>query len=131
MAQGGAFAGRANRDQAMGAFRNLPIHQRAKRRLIQATVLEGRYQGGERAPKFRLGCHGTLLSNALSCGTAARPENHIGSDRPAKGPPAKPPPGSSQLPSARSAAILPLWRRKKMPRPIGNSSAFLIQYSIY
>jgi hypothetical protein len=26
------------------------------------------------------------------------------------------------------AAILPLWRRKKTPRPIGNSSAFLIHY---
>ena len=58
MAHGRAFAGGADRHQAVGALGDLPAHQRAKGRLIERAVLERRDQGGERSPEIRLGCHG-------------------------------------------------------------------------
>src|SRR6266851_5397376 len=44
---GGAFAGSADRDQAVGALGDLPVHQSAKGRFVERAVLEWRDQGGE------------------------------------------------------------------------------------
>ena len=69
MADGRALAGGADRDQAVGALGDLPVHERAEGRLVERAVLEGRDQGGERPPEFCLGCHG-LPPNARFYGTA-------------------------------------------------------------
>ncbi len=85
MAQGRAFAGRADGHQAVGALGDLPVHQAAEGRLVERAVLEWRDQGGERSPELCLGCHGlppTLKKrhdrNWISI--------HIGSGDQAKGP---------------------------------------------
>ena len=58
MAQGGAFAGRADGHQAVGAFGDLPAYQATEGGLVERAVPEWRDQGGERPPELCLGCHG-------------------------------------------------------------------------
>src|SRR6202035_4730260 len=62
-----AFAGRAHRNEAVGALGDLPIDQGAERFLIDSTVLERGYERGERASELGLGSHDT----GPWCGPAA------------------------------------------------------------
>ena len=70
-----AFAGGADRHQAVGALGDLPVDQVAERFLVDGTVLERRDQRGERASKARLGGHDTILGSAC-CGLARRAAAH-------------------------------------------------------
>ena len=59
--QGWAFAGGADRDEALGAFGDLPIHQTPEGFLVDRAVAERRDEGGKRAPEARPGGHDTIL----------------------------------------------------------------------
>ena len=67
VAQGGAFAGRADRHQPMRALRDLPLHKLLERPLVDCAALERRYQRRIRTPE-----HGLLPIIRLSTNTARR-----------------------------------------------------------
>src|SRR5262245_32407930 len=56
-----ALAGGADRDQAVGTFRDLPIHQATKGFLVERSVAEGGDERGKRASEARPGGHGAIL----------------------------------------------------------------------
>jgi hypothetical protein len=52
MRQRWAFSGRANRDETLRTFGNLPFHEVAKRFLVEAAILERRDKRGKRSPEL-------------------------------------------------------------------------------
>src|SRR5262249_49975509 len=56
-----ALAGGADRNQAIGPFGNLPVHQTAKGFLVQRAVAERGNERGKRASEARPGGHDTIL----------------------------------------------------------------------
>src|SRR3569832_2350541 len=65
VAQGRTLAGRADRHQAVRALRDLPLHEIAKRLLVDRPVFERGDQGGEGAAEAGLGGHDTTISKTI------------------------------------------------------------------
>src|SRR5262249_10937970 len=66
-----AFARGADRNQAVGALGDLPVHQLAERFFVDPGVPERRDERGEGSPEPRLGGHG--VPRFYWTGTARRP----------------------------------------------------------
>src|SRR5262245_56714190 len=58
MRESRALAGGSNRNQAVGAFGDLPVHNVAEGLFVERAVFERRDQRGKRASKARLSGHG-------------------------------------------------------------------------
>ena len=67
-----AFARGADRNQAVGALGDLPVHQFAERLLVHRAVLERRDERGERSPEPRLGGHGIPRLSVAAAPAGAR-----------------------------------------------------------
>ena len=83
VAQGRALAGGADRHEPVRTRTDLPIDQRAERRLVEFAVLEGRHQRRHRAVKLRALLHSRSSVSRAAAAPAA--PTHRPSPAPAKG----------------------------------------------
>ena len=66
-----AFARGADRNEAVGAFGDLPVHQVAEGFFVHGAILERSDERGERPPEPRLGSHDKILDHLVKTAPAA------------------------------------------------------------